>query len=301
MALTYAQLIDEVARVIATGARSGDDIRTSIGRWINMACRKIAYAYPWDSRRSEQREILVAPYDTGTVAVTNGSTTVTGTGTTWTSAMTGRKFTLSIGGPYYRFTYVSATSGTLSEAYQEDTDSESTYSIFQDEYDLEATTHSVESATLIKDAFTGPLIGYEQVEADAADFVGSSTGRPVAWCVCTSTTANTPRVRFSPIPDDTYRVAFRSLKTWTDLSSDGDLYTASLPVDVEELILDRALRWAPRIEGSRQVMTDKQFREALSLVWADHNKRRYRIGHRRGFTDPATMPRIIVSMGSLAT
>src|SRR3990167_1843869 len=43
----------------------------------------------------------VANYNTGTVAVTNASTTVTGTSTVWTSAMVGRKFRVDGDSSYY--------------------------------------------------------------------------------------------------------------------------------------------------------------------------------------------------------
>lgn len=59
--------------------------------------------------------VPVYHYGTGTVDLTNGSTTITGHGTTWTSTMTGMKVTLN--GVFYGFTYVSATLGTLSSAY----------------------------------------------------------------------------------------------------------------------------------------------------------------------------------------
>ena len=56
-------------------------------------------------------------YSDGFVSLTNGSTSVVGTGTAWTSAMTGRwLYTLPCMG-IYRFTYVDATDGTLDRPY----------------------------------------------------------------------------------------------------------------------------------------------------------------------------------------
>lgn len=300
MALTFAQLIDEIATVLGTGQRSGDNLRTSIGRWINNACRRIAYAYPWDSMRDDQTVTTVAPYSTGTVAVTNGSTGITFTGATLTSGMAGRKFALSIGAPFYRIASVNTGAGTavLADAYQEETDASTTFSIFQDEYDLAATTHSVEDATLIKEPQDWPLVWTPQRGLDALDYLGSSAMRPRIWTVCTSTTVGTPRVRLYPVPDDEYRANFRYLKTWTVLSADGDLYTAGLPEDVEELILDRALRWAPRIEGSRRVMTDLEWRKELALVWSHHNKARYRTGRRHGIVSGG-QPRILMNLSGI--
>lgn len=51
-------------------------------------------------------------YGTGTVAATNGSNAVTGSGTTWTAAMTGMY--IAINGVYYAFTRTGNTTGTIS-------------------------------------------------------------------------------------------------------------------------------------------------------------------------------------------
>lgn len=84
---------------------------------------------------NRDRNLLVADYATGTVTATQGSVTVTGSGTTFTPAMVGRWFTItdttSYGqGYWYRVTaYVSATQISLEEAYQGTTGSGLTYNI----------------------------------------------------------------------------------------------------------------------------------------------------------------------------
>ena len=299
MGLTNQQLQDELAVILGTGARSGDALRTSFQRWINNACKKIAYAHAWDQRRREQIIITVAPYSTGTAAVTILGTTVTCTGSTLVSGMAGRKFALAIGGPYYRITSVNVGAGTfVIPAYQEATVTASAFVIFQDEYDLAATTHTVEDVTCIKDTFTGPVCYTEQRNVNSMDYVGSSTARPIAWAIVTSTAVGTPRIRLLPIPDAIYRICIRYLTTWVAMSTNADLYTDSLPEDVEELIIDRALRWAPRVEGSRRVMTDEEFRRELQMIWSAHHKARYRIGQRKGLTFGG-VPRILVNTSAL--
>jgi len=81
----------------------------------------------------------VAPYETGTVTVTNNSKTVIGSSTTFTAAMVGRKFRAASQNAYYRIAaYVSATEITLEAVFQGTTASGATYSIFKDEYRLPA-------------------------------------------------------------------------------------------------------------------------------------------------------------------
>jgi len=61
---------------------------------------------------------------------------VTGTGTVWTSAHTGFKFKVSGDDEIYTFTYVSGTSGTLDKNYNGTTDTDASYTLFQDTYSL---------------------------------------------------------------------------------------------------------------------------------------------------------------------
>lgn len=81
----------------------------------------------------------VAPYETGTVTVADGSKTVTGLLTVFTAAMVGRKIRIGTENAYYRIAaYVSGTEVTLKTAYRGDLTSANTYSIYKDEYRLPA-------------------------------------------------------------------------------------------------------------------------------------------------------------------
>lgn len=98
----------------------------------------------WTGQYKEGWLPLVPVYGTGTVALTQGSRTATGSGTTWTSAMVGRKF-LGPDSAYYKIAAVtSATSITLSQPYQGATvSSGGSYQIWKDEYDLHPNAFSV--------------------------------------------------------------------------------------------------------------------------------------------------------------
>ncbi len=79
----------------------------------------------------------IAPYTTGTVSATNGSKTVTGSGTTFTSAMVNRKIRIDNQSEYYRIAaFVSTTEVTLETTYEGTTVSDKTFSIYKDEYRL---------------------------------------------------------------------------------------------------------------------------------------------------------------------
>src|SRR3990167_3310736 len=79
----------------------------------------------------------VAPYETGTVTATAESTTITGSGTTFTAAMVGRKIRIGSDQAYYRIkTFTSTTEVILEAPYGGTTVSGETYSIYKDEYRL---------------------------------------------------------------------------------------------------------------------------------------------------------------------
>jgi hypothetical protein len=120
---TDAQSVSDKARAIRRiNAIRADLISQFSGRWSGQ------YREGWLS--------LVPVYTTGTVDVTQGSRTVTGSGTTFTAAMVGRKF-LGPDNAYYKVIAVaSTTSLTLSEAYQGTTATGSLYQIWKDEYVL---------------------------------------------------------------------------------------------------------------------------------------------------------------------
>lgn len=76
-----------------------------------------------------------APYSTGKATCTNGSQSVTGSGTTWTSAMVGLKIQLQGDNAHYYISAVnSTTSLTLAVPYQGVNGTNVTYNIYQDEY-----------------------------------------------------------------------------------------------------------------------------------------------------------------------
>lgn len=113
--------------------------RTLVNRIMNRTQDRIFGSHPFPFMLDEAFFTTIAPYETGTVTVTNGSTTIQGDSTVWTAAMVGRKFRLGSQNAFYRIAaYVSATELTLEAPFQGDSDSDETYSIYQDEYRLRA-------------------------------------------------------------------------------------------------------------------------------------------------------------------
>jgi hypothetical protein len=124
----------------------------------------------------------VAPYETGTVDVTNNSATVTGNSTVWTSAMVGRKIRVAGENAYYRIKTVgSTTSITLEVPYQGTTKTlalgtNPTYSIYKDEYKLPADCDTYKVLRQIENARS--MISLEATAFDIVEPAPEATGSP---------------------------------------------------------------------------------------------------------------------------
>ncbi len=128
---------------------SGTATTTQAKRYINTALQDMhigfAESLPWAERQA--RLTTQAPYSTGTVSISKGSTTLTGSSTAWNtnnsfSVKNTRaygKIVINGGTDVYEVSSVGGdTSITLSSAWVDTTVSAVTYQYFEDEYDLHA-------------------------------------------------------------------------------------------------------------------------------------------------------------------
>lgn len=135
----FKQIIDEI----------GDSLNDTCSKWAGDNSSRVKEAVneflfldfltllSWDFLQKDGLVTTVAEYITGTVTVTNGSASVTGSGTTFTSGMVGRRILPSGSNKSYKITgYGSATSLTIESAYEGTTVSGVNYSIAKDRIDL---------------------------------------------------------------------------------------------------------------------------------------------------------------------
>lgn len=107
--------------------------RDDFGIWPTpQGVYTINFNYHW-----RDRNMNIADYTAGTVTATNNSTTITGSGTTWTNAMVGRWFVINDAtapgqGYWYRIAaFSSTTSLTLETSFEGTTSTGVTYQIAQ--------------------------------------------------------------------------------------------------------------------------------------------------------------------------
>lgn len=94
---------------------------------------EVPIKFDWTFLMASTALVTTPEYVTGTVSATTGSTTITfSSDTTITSDMTGRKIKIGGNDVVYEFTYTNATGGTITPAFQGNSNASSTsYSIFQ--------------------------------------------------------------------------------------------------------------------------------------------------------------------------
>ena len=137
--LTRIIPFSELAEKAMTLAR--DNTAGSRDKFKGLINRAYTQAIPrkedWSPLIASSSVSCSARYNTGTVSATAASTSITGSGTTWVTGMTGRKIKINGNSNIYTFTFVTATTATISPAFSGDNNTSGAgYTIFDDDYSL---------------------------------------------------------------------------------------------------------------------------------------------------------------------
>lgn len=143
-----ATLIDRLCRASGESTTS-TRARQQVLDYLNTRYYMILSGRHWRFLHQELYFDLKAPYSAGTVVATKGSTSVVGTGTTWTSDMADQKFRISGDDTVYEIESVgSATTLTLKSPYTDETSSGVSYKILFDTYTRDEEIDSIDNAYL---------------------------------------------------------------------------------------------------------------------------------------------------------
>jgi len=225
---------------------------TQAKRYINIALQDmhlgtdLRFPTPWAERRDVIR--THPRYNTGTVAVTQGSQTITGSSTLWNTAnawsennMRANIGKVTLGGSpeVYDITAVASdTSATIADGCIDEVAAASAYDYFEDEYALATDFSNIVSATSFD-------VGQEVRLMDRTLFRtlyprNRVPGKPKAATLIalgpSSDATIRNRVRFAPPPDLSYLYQYIYLTTHLAVSSSGTTATA-LSSDADEPIV----------------------------------------------------------------
>lgn len=243
--------------------------RTFVKDYINFTARDIWLAHPWPERYAEATITTLSPYSTGTVA--SSGATITGTGTTFPATFTAAlaRFAASYASPFYTVsTRDSATQLTLSESYAETALSGSTYVYYQDIYNLASDVDELVDVRLLKAGQHGPIAAVLEKRLDEQAYIPGSAGTPIVYSMVGQSSAGLKRVRLWPVPDNVYRLKYRYLKGYTEMTADAD--ECVIPESRRDLLIVGALRYGYRLkdEYAKAGQEEALFRRMLAEHWA---------------------------------
>jgi hypothetical protein len=224
---------------------------------INEVVDEFRLKSTWSFWFKESTFRSIAEYTTGTVSATQDSTSITGSGTTWTSAMTGRK--IRIGNTEsYTFTYVGATSGTISPAYVGESVSDKTYSIFQDLYAVNSDVDTIIDVFDMTNNFYVALTTREATQLwQNPGYAQPLTGRSVA--VASYDASNNIQLLLSPPPTSAALYRYNYYKRPTAVTGPND--TPDIPTICHNAIV-QGVTWKMSRDGEHE----KDFRRSLEML-----------------------------------
>ncbi len=244
MALTFLNMKDLMADEIGDS-----DNATNNGLYLNMAAREVWRYGAWQERLKRDFVNTVAPITAGTVDLVNGDATVTEAAGTddWTSpSVAGRKFALGYNKTFYNIaTVTDADNFELSNAYAGETVSGTTFVIYDDVVSLASDVGTLTHVWL-HDADRGyPLQVLTEKNVEHFGRYPRSTDRPWYAALIEHDSSGNRQLRIGPFaPDAVYRIEYRYLKEFTEMSGDSD--THGLNPDLDHVILTLALAYAYR-------------------------------------------------------
>ena len=234
----------------------------------------------------------IAPYKTGTVSVTKGSKTVTGTSTLWTANVTADLSHFKVGDGAYRVDVVTNnTSIDLIQKFAEATASAQTYSIMQAEYELGSGVDFVKSIEEQKSPNPLTIITYDQlIEMFNANLWTQGAPRYAAMLgEDRSAAAGLQYLRclLYPVPDDVYHmvVRYRSYATYPTTTFN---LQPNLKGALMNGIMAKVWRYLGELDRSNECLAEYQRGLAVKAASQRANTR-FRLGNQ--WTPVSSFPR----------
>ena len=223
-ALTFSSL--QTLVYDQTGLVSAND-SSRVSSWINLIQQDICARWPWNFLRSRETIVTVPDYTTGTVSINNGSVTVAGSGTTFTTTQGNGQYYIQFSGAndwYQVTTYNSATSLTITPTYTPSINAVNvTYTLRKFFYSLSSNCDRICD---VKNWNT-PLKLDELFPRDV-DFSQpnpQSSNTSYGFIPYGYDSSNNVQIIPYPFPSDARLFEIKTFKRPTDMSSAGDLPT----------------------------------------------------------------------------
>jgi hypothetical protein len=260
--LTFTDLQNEVYDQCGLDSSDANN-QTRVKRWCNFVQQDICARWPWPFLEGRESLATIPDFATGTVALTNASATVTGTGTGWTALQGDGTYFIQFSSfnDWYRVSARSSgTSLTMDTVYQGPTTTTNlTYILRKFFYSLSSSADEVLDVrnwnTPVK------LIQVDFRTIDLINPVAQSTNAPYAFMMYGTDSSGNLVYSPYPFPTDARLFEFRTRKRPTDMSAGTD--SPSIPNKYAHVIafgavavgfaylrkFDGAQEWNAKFEG----------------------------------------------------
>lgn len=235
---------------------------TRLKRWLNLTQQDVASRYPFEWLFGRAYVQTVVDKTAGTVAVSNGGTSVTGTSTAFAAGDKRSFIQLEGDTNWYEVTAVAAQVLTITPAFAGSALTVGTYTLRKVYYTLPTDVASIYDARQANTPLKLTNLGIWTMDTYQPDI--NTVSMPTAYYrfridpEIGATAAKATQVGFFPSPDDEYNIEFRYIIQQADLSADGDI--PFLPVQYHTVLADGA-EWL----GSKFLNADNQ--EALKKAY----------------------------------
>lgn len=186
--MTWGQL----RQTIIQGAGSGLPLPL-VNTALNLGLEAIQASFGFPRTERQFTVPIAAPTSAGTVAVTKGSAAVTGTGTSWTTALNKFRFRLPLDNHFYTIAVSSSTALTLDRPYEGATATGAAYRIVQWFVQAQELTMDVRSVT---SSFGGPMTPVSLNQVNEWDpFRSRRAPYPTHWFQLSDSTDRSPQTQ----------------------------------------------------------------------------------------------------------
>ena len=263
MPLTLDNIIDDTCQKASIDRQNQQNI-TNLIRWVNIVQSDICnrYAWPWLTSRTQVTSVI--DKTAGTVDATLGSTTVSGTTTSFASTDVGRFIQFSSSNDWYRISAQSSgTSLTLETAYAPATETGMTYTIRTFSYNLPNDVRQVFDVRQFRTPMK--LVPLDTRYLDLLRPNQTATGNPRGYFLYVynnpqSATGQNYAISFEPIPSVAMVIEIRYLIRPPSLSAGTDI--SVIPSNYQHLLIDGTLVHAYQWQGNPSTGGQKQVYEA---------------------------------------
>lgn len=305
---TFEDLYNDLAQRVRVNVSDATTL-AQLKRYVNIGLHDMHvgfnYKFPWCERQATL--IVQAPYTTGTVSISVGSTSLTGSSTAWNTANSysvnnmraGGKVTIAGTSDIYRVSSVTNdTSATLATRYVASSNaSAASYTYFEDEYTLASDFLRPVDVQVFSQAYNIPIISRPEFRRRYPR--PNISGKPIAACILdegfSSSTTPVRRVMFYPYPDTAMILPYAYITNAVGVDASGNNLTnlASttdepiVPLHYRHLInLNASYHWyAWKKDDARAQLAKAEYVELATRIVEDmdigtHNKAQIQPQHR---------------------